>query len=315
MGRRRLKVVSVMTDDSSNFAYENQECLKSVGIDCEAVKLNPHRFNYKNQAKILSIRDIENKIFEADIVQIMHTDSSFVEFISKHRKKCVVYHTGTLYRQNPDGANSVFNPIVSGTITDSGELMGKGAKNEVFIFGTINTDLVSCKINRIKNNPIAIAHYPSSESVKGTDIIFDTINKLKSEYPNQFVFNYSSDKVSHEEQLGRMRTCDIYIELFAPEQDGKIYGSFGVTAIEASALGKIVVTNLSTPDVYLKSYGCLPPFLTPKTKEELYASIQSMIIQEKDIIYLKRRETRAWVEKFHSYKSTGNKIKKYLLSI
>ena len=75
-----------------------------------------------------------------------------------------------------------------------------------------------------------MGHFPSKPAVKGSDKIVEAMKNVKG----NFEFRYSDKRVSWEEQIKRMSECDIYVERFTKDS------GFGITALEAAALGKIV---------------------------------------------------------------------------
>lgn len=303
-----MKIVNVCQHDWANFSFDNSQALRSVGVDCIAIKEHTHRFAYEAEGLVMRSNEIYNKIRHADIVQIFHSDKKYISHCTTlEKERVIVYHTGTTYRQNHNVINSLFNPVVEKSIIALGEFAGMGSINETYIVGAINTDRF--KYSNTTNDCYKIAHYPSSSTVKGSDIIERVARKLFKKYSKKFSFKLSTKLVPYSEQIKRISECDIYIELFSPLQNGKPYGSWGITALEAAAMGKVVVTNHTTENIYKKAYGCKTPFIVCNTESELYKKLEELVkMDKKDIIMLKNN-TREWVEKYHSYKSSGNKLK------
>jgi len=96
--------------------------------------------------------------------------------------------------------------------------------------------------------------------------------------------------------------------MFNPMQGKRKYGEWGMTTLEAAALGKIVVTNFLSIDRYKIEYGECPLFVC-NTLEQLEKNILYLSKMNKEEILEKKKETRAWVEKFHSYKAVGERLK------
>lgn len=294
-----MKVLNICRDDWANFAYDNAMALRSVGVDCSAYKLNPHVFKYGDEANVSSEANIVNKIKEADVVQIFHSDRSFLHHCKG--KRVIVYHTGTVYRQNHKMFNDIFNPVVDRSVIALGEFHNLGAKNEIYMVGAID----ETKYEFIRQRGIHLfAHYPSNEKVKGTEKILEMMSGYK--------LAYSSDKVPVKEQYERMQACDIYIELFSPDQDGKKYGSWGITALEAAAMGKIVVTQNLSSKVYEDNYGECPLFLC-ETEDDFRKTIYKLANASETYIKYRRILSRQWIEKKHSYRASGNYILKKIL--
>lgn len=300
-----MKILSISFDDYANYAHENANALRSVGIDCKDFKRVKHPFDYGTESKVATTDEIKREIAKADIVQLFHSDSTWLELAWSLGKRVFVYHTGTTYRMNPIHCNSIFNDKVERCFTDQCEFIGLGMKNETYIATAINTD--KFKPGEWKTiNPYLIAHFPSNPTVKGTDKIVEMLQKIETAN-----FTVNTDKVSHKSQIERMQNCDIYVELFAPFQHGRPYGCFGVTAFEAAALGKIVFTNNIGQKVYSDAYGDCA--LVIANNEVEFISKMKWILQldEKHIVNL-QEQSREWIVNKHSYEATGNRLKTLL---
>lgn len=301
-----MKIVNVCWDDYANFSFDNSMALRSVGLDATSVKSVKHPFGYSDQSLICNEDEIRRHIAASDIVQLMHSDKRFLQYAKMLKKRIVVYHTGTAYRVNPDVMNDIFNPHVWAAFTDQTEFIGTGMKNEQYVAGAINVRDYKQFGHEVRT-PFVIAHYPSNPGVKGTDQILEMARKLKGD----FKFEYSLDKVKHEDQIKRMDLCDIYIELFKSVLNGKPYGCYGVTAFEAAAAGKVVVTQNIRPHVYAKAYGeC--PFIIANDEETFISEVQKLINYKPLIISSIQTETYNWVIEKHSYEATGQRLKKLL---
>ena len=103
--------------------------------------------------------------------------------------------------------------------------------------------------------------------------------------------------------MDRIRGCDILIETLALAGSG----AWGNTALEAAALGKVVVTNTDHKDVYEKEYGPLPIHVA-NNAGELEVVLRELINLGKDGVLAEGRKTRDWVVKYHSMKATARKL-------
>lgn len=290
-------ILFVTYSDYSNLCFNLSESLKSIGVNSHAITLTAHPFGYEKQAiKVNHITMIE-QIELADLVIIGHSSQHLLKFIPKG-KRLWVLHTGTPYRQNPETMNEAFNPIVEGTLTDSPEFMTLGAKNIHYIATAIDTDKI--KLSTHKNEVLTFAHYPSNHINKGTK----DIKHMMAEFPVKFICNEAV--VPHEENLKRINECDVYIELFAPKQREKEYGSFGVTAFEAAAMGKVVITNSLYDSVYEVAYGSNE--LVIANTEADFKGCVHQLLQLQDFTHIKEIN-RLWIEKKHSFKATGEYLK------
>lgn len=298
-----MKVVNLCVDDWANFSYDNCQAMQSVGIDAYSYKLRPHVHNFKEQSEICSKSEMIKACQDADFIQIVHNNANLFReiYTGIKNKKINVVYTGTDYRVNHVNLNAIFNPYINKSAIALGEFAGLGAKNEVYMVGAVRTGYQRREIKK----PYLVAHYPSNPEVKGTKLILETLKKFKH-------FKYSLDQVNANEQLTRLMECDIYVELLAPLNNGKKYGSWGITALEAAAMGKIVITQNLSKAVYEKHYGECPLILIENQNELLSKTLDLITMSEKEINLLSE-QTMEWLENNHSYKATGEYMLKNIL--
>lgn len=300
-----MKILNVCYDDHANFMHDNANALRSVGVDCLDVKMVKHPFSYPSQATVVNEEQLIKAIAENDLIQIFHSEDFALKYCKG--KRVIVYHTGTRYRQRPGLFNDLFNPIVERSIIALPELMGKGAKNEVYLVGAIDTERIT-PIKTAKGERVIVGHFPSNQVVKGTETINKIVNELKREYDFEYI--HSTEILQYKEQLSRLQQCDVYIELLAPMQGNKPYGSFGITALEAACMGKVVLTQNILEGIYAGAYETLTPFVKYHDESE-FKRMLSMILKRENLEPLKQI-TREWVVQNHSYQATGNKLKQVL---
>lgn len=300
-----MRILIVSNHDHANFAHDTANALRAAGSNCDDVKLHPHKYGYKSQSTVMRDEQIQRMVSKYDIVMVMHSDPFIFHFVKKgNPKRLAVWHTGSLYRQNPKKFNDLFNPFVDVSFIALGEFSGLGAKNEVYSVGAIDTHRIKPLKEEI-SSPVKIYHLPSNPGVKGTDKILEMINEIDQE----FDFYYMTENREYEEQLEYMQDSDIYIELFAPTQTGKPYGSWGITALEAAAMGKAVITQQFTVEVYEKTYGCPPGLVLAHSEDEFKQKISSLI-ESPSLLKTRQENARKWVEQFHSMEATGKNILK-----
>lgn len=312
-----MKVITVCQADWCNVGFQVARSLRSVGVDALSFKTSRHNFGYAEESPLLEKREMIGEIINADVVIIMNSNYFALNLcIQAGKKNVFVYHTGTAYRRKPAEHNADFNPHIHQAFTDQTEFIGTGMKNEHYIFTAIDTDALKPTGILQPTKRLKIAHYPSNPVVKGTATIIQAVERLKKEYGflDLFEWTCSEKNVSHPEQLKRMGACDVYVELFAPTNEGNPYGCFGVTAIEAAAMGKIVVTNHMQPEVYQRFYGIRTPFITPQTEEELYECLKGLIFCNRKALLIQKTLTRQWAEDYHGYVATGTRLKKLIFA-
>ncbi len=309
------RIINICGTDNANFSYTNAQAMRSVGLDAEAFSLSTHPYGYKHCSTRVSREVMREQIAAADIIQVMHSDLKMVPLLQGCGKQVIVYHAGTVYRQAPDYYNSIWNPIVVKSVIALGEFAGKGSINEIYMVGAIDTrdiePVYTCAYKWRK-----IRHHPSNAGTKGTAKICEMIQALPKHQlaKTQFIYSDNGSRVSPEMQLVRTADCDIYIELFKLKQKEADYGSFGISALEAAALGKVVVTNMLWKDVYNEAYGdCL--LQIANTEQEFIETVGSLIdMSDQDLLQL-QRQTRQWMEHKHSLEATGHRIKNLILEL
>lgn len=301
-----MKVLNCCQSDWANFSHDNANALRSVGVHCIDVKIYRHSFGYPDQSRIMTLHEIRHQMLHADVVQIMHSDLKMLSLAKDmDKKRIIVYHTGTAYRQGSKMMNQIFNPHVEKSVLALGEFAGLGAKNEVYMVGAIDTRQIAHTENADK--VYAVAHYPSNKW-KGSDTIERAIRDLHGQRQD-FNFKMSRKTVDYDQQLKRMNGCDIYVELLSTHQMDKQYGSWGISALEAAAMGKIVVTCHTTESIYEEAYGVKTPFIVCHSEQELKDKLNHLLNQPLEEIRRLQGLSREWVVKYHSYKASGERIK------
>lgn len=302
--QKKMKVLNISSNDWANYSYSNMTALRAVGVHADGLKIHPHGFGYEQQHPLATRQQIAEAIPKYDIVQIFNSDVLMLELTRGFKGKLLVYHTGTGYREKPKEHNERFNPVVWKTCIAHGEFAGQGAKNEVYIDRAVDTDKIKPVYNNLEK-PYKFLHCPSSAKVKGTQAIQRMMEEVGA--------NFKADTriLSHDESIERMKDCDIYVELFSPEVNGKKYGHFGVTAIEAAAMCKVVVTQNLSVDVYEKNYGSCPLILA-KDEDDFKAKIKWLMNLEPLELRELQHAHRKWAVEKHSFKAMGEKLKRIL---
>lgn len=306
-----MKILNVCQDDWANFSYDNMMALRAVGLHCDAIKRNKHISEYENEAEIVaSIEAVKRRIAEYDVIQFFHDNVTLFSLLhpAMKGKKIIAYHTSSMYRRDYYGINGLMNPNVYKCVCAMPEFMDNGAKEAVYMVGAVNTEQLQPTV--YPGNPYIFAHYPSNPVVKGTE----TVLQLFVDALGNLSLSYSDDHVPAKEQIQRMRSCDIYLEMFSMfDSNGMPYGNFGITALEAAALGKVVVTNCVHWRVYQGAYGKLGLQVCNKENDFISAITRLDNMPLEELAEL-QNTTREWVVKNHSYKATGEYFLKHVLN-
>lgn len=282
--------------DYANLGHSVGRSLRSIGIDCIDITLSKHPFDYGSESKLVTRDTFRTLSKEADHVLIMH--SCPILFDLNENPNFSVYHTGTRYRESPTYFNELFQSAKA-VLTDHTEFMQSG-KMEYVVSG-IDASLYQPKEIGEK---LIIGHYPSNPEVKGTNEIIEMLKPFR----DKFEIRVGLNKVSHAEQIKRMQECDIYIELFKPMLNGKKYGCFGVTALEAAMMGKLVITQDLEHNTYLEAYG-EHPFVTVKNQHQFNEALETSYKYH-------TQGMSDWIhseaKRLHSFEATGQRLKNLL---
>lgn len=314
-----LKVVFVSTTDYAFMGYTLAGCLKSVGVKAVAAsgRYSPLR-PPSQQGRVYTRRGLEDLIRKTYIVVWMH--SVFTRFPPSviSGKKLVVFHGGTRYRSKSDSINTLFNSQVHLSLVQTGELLGRGARNEKWLLPPVDTKYIKPRYGFSNNKKLIIGHFtshPRRRKVKGSDLIQSTIDSLnRTKWKDYFIFKSVKGKrhISWRDNLRRMGKCDIYIEsLSQAEPRNRNRHDWSIQALEACALGCITITNFLFEKKYRKVYG-EHGLLVANSGDELRKILISLFRKDRDELLALKRKARKWVEEQHSYEVVGKRLRKLL---
>ena len=319
-----MEVLMLTHSDWSNTGWRFSKCLELLGINVQFYKGKLHKFGYPEQAVVHKamlgkrkqcrhpvIFDVPGLKSLVEQAQIIHfTASTFIRTgADLSNKYVVVQHGGSTFRKAPTKVNKIFNPMVDATIIQCPDLLGLGSRNESLIYYPVDTELLQPVFERKNNNKLLIGHFPSTPTTKGTRTITGVINKLAKDpnISNKFKYVGATNKVSWPDQLARVSKCDIIIETLNLKFDGRAFGEWGNQAIEAAALGKIVMTNSLTAGLYKKEYGnCALNIVNNAT--QLEKCLRVTTAADAQTLLKKKQETRKWVVENHSIAATAVRL-------
>lgn len=313
-----MKVLNICADDWANFMHGHTLALRSAGVDVTEAKLRPHVFGYSTETPVIKPSEMSALIRSADIVQIFHSSKSIANLISAAglKGKFTVWHTGSDYRSDPDGVRDRFKSLgVVKEFTDQCEFLMIDP-DLTYVTAAVDVEGIRMSVNPMGlpeeyGSKFSIGHYPSKSGVKGTEKVLELIKP----HVDKFFFHHSDEKVSHDRQLSRMNNCHIYVELFQNELNGKPYGCYGVTAFEAAALGKVVITQNIHKEAYFKAYGCEAEFILANTEYGFTAALNELAGYSVHKMQLRQDRVLQWVKKHHSIQATGERMKNILFAL
>jgi hypothetical protein len=338
--RKKIDLLILAGDDWSNTAHRYTKSYNINNKNVLLIKLNRHIFNYNEQGIIWQVRRqkinlypviwaVENINILSEIIPsikkiIFHATALFYYnsqclFNLFPDKEYILCNGGTTYRESPGRTNNVFGDIVKKYIIQCPDLLNLSPPNiiEKLIYYPIEIDKVKPIYKFLDEKMLRIGHWPSTKSVKGTPIILTVINNLyKLGYKFQYVgvtdlkekWQKSNDFISWEKNIERMQNVDIYIETINLKINGKKFGEWGNTCLEAAASGCVVCTNCLEQQKYESEYGTKLPLRVSNSGEELQKNLVTLLKMRRDEIMELKKKTRKWAEDFHSIQKTGERL-------
>jgi hypothetical protein len=290
-------VLCLCVTDNANRTYKTVKALRSAGVVANGFRTRKHPFNYPKELPQADYMTIAEQIKLHDVIWLTMGSTVFLKWIP-FDKEIIVTHSGTKYRQNPQGYNQQFNlfPKVRHFMITA-DLMGLGAINEQLINARI-IDGIERKINN--ENKLVVAHYPSNPTKKGSEVICEVVRKLQKKH--DFIFRYRSYPLPYSANIEAMQRADIYIDQLISEQNGKELQQPGNQAYEAVASGCVVITNKTEPTSE-------EPFTIANCEHQLEMALGILLtlskkeLREVNDMYYNRLMAN------HSLESIGNQLK------
>lgn len=240
-----MRYLILSSVDYANLGHRYADALTAVGTTAHDFTLSPHQFGYTSQSILVNPAYISSIYKNYDVIMVMHSCPYILSLVRSH-PHIVVCHTGTIYRDNPEQCNEMFNPVIKFSTTDQPEFIHLGSKNLSYIA----PHTTYSPIPKRDTGKLIVSHYPSNPDVKGTK----DIERMLKPFHNDYEIRIDTTIVPHEQNIKRISESHIYIELFKPELNGKEYGTFGVTAFESAGLGCYTITQNTHEDVYINVY-------------------------------------------------------------
>jgi len=334
-----IDVLMLTGHDWANTGWRFSQCLQSLGLEVLFFKGMMHPFCYPEQGIVHPALyemvkehgahthlafEVPKLKFYADNAKVIHyRDSSFIDTTADlSKKRVVVQHGGRTYRVGHETINEIFNPIVDATLIQMPDLLGLGAKNEQLVYYPVQTERLLPHYKR-QYDRLTIGHFPTGQIEKGSSLIVSVLEELNAgKFKDRFYFMGTTDftkargkMLLWQDHLQRTAACDIIIETCSMTAQGRPYGEWGNTAIEAAALGKIVVTNSLSTELYKTEYGPDCALHIANNGEEMKDVLSRLLSMTDRELLAEKEKSRAWVEKYHSMEATAarlwDKIYKY----
>lgn len=303
-----MKTLILATEDDANWGYILSKILELQGYEVTGMKLRQHPFNYPKEMELTNLAEMNAATRHADLVIFPQFDLTIMNAIDLTGKKVGICHAGTFFRQNKKYCNEILNPLMTFQWVMGHDMWDPGTINKFYMGLGIDTDFITPDFTDYN---ITIKHSPSSNDRKGSPKIIQILERLKSKYPF-ITIDIRMDRCSWEENLRRVKPCDIYIDELMLYQGTQILGAYGMSALEAAAMGKIVVSNNLWAEHYRAEYGVYEMIQATNNEGEMFQRLERLILMTPDERLFLKQKTRAWVEAFHSLKSTGDRLIKKL---
>jgi len=318
------RVIFLSVCDWANVGYGLAESLKAVGVRAVAYAFGRHPFAYPQTDTPAPERDrLMAEIESADLTVFMHSTFPFKSWDDLPKARYGVFHGGSAYREGHQAVNELFNPHVDISLIQTSDLRGLGAKNEHgWILPAINTDLLQPQYREDETAPVVFGHFPSNPTMKGSGIVNAVMARITDhpDFRDKMEYRYSHRQLPWEKSIERMMGADIVIEHMARTVNGRPIFGWGVTAMEAAALGKIVFIRESAAYMeYMAEFGVYPALYEMRDDMELMRWIKKFSARRSgrqdwnQVIRETQRHHREWVTAYHSYAATGRRLKEILL--
>ncbi len=317
-----MDVLMLTLNDWANTGYRFSRCLEIIGLEVQFFRGAANDLiKYPEQKiinKVIANAEVLSRfpiVVKAPKLRLFVEQAHVVHFIAStfidtgadlSNKFVVAQHGGATFRQEPKKTNIVFNPIVSRTIVHTPDLLGLGAKNEVWLSFPVDTSFLQPDFG-FRDNKILVGHFPSTGKSKRTDLILGVVKKLEQDvrigknfkYIGVPVYKADKFRVPWLENLERVKQCDIIIDACNIKQKGKVYGEWANAALEAAALGKVVVTHSLKQELYKEKFGKCSLFIA-NNEVEIEEVLRKLLSMDRDELLSQKRESRKWVVKNHS---------------
>jgi len=302
------EVVLLAIEDWANAAYNFAKALRSVGVNAIALSKKPVTW-WDDQAIIYYKADFELYPYCAKAKWIIWMHSQYTplpDAIMNNRSiKFAVFHGGTQYRTMSEQMNNLFNPRVDLCLIQTLEMWNLGAKEPKFqLIPPVDTDYISFAPKSLSNDIAVVAHFPRHPQVKGSVEICRAVEELMKER-GDFEYVYSEEQVSWEDNLMRIMDCDIYIEQLGT-------GYWSITAMEAAALGKVVIASFDHQEIYKEQYGLFAHGITVAQNAVHLKEVIAEVFDSNLGLLEQQKIAREWVADNHSYITTGSRLKRLL---
>lgn len=139
--------------------------------------------------------------------------------------------------------------------------------------------------------PIRILHGIGRMGFKGSDKIIEALRKLQIEFPNDIELILPA-KTSYQQYRSYLEGCDVFVD------QCNSY-SYGMAAIEALALGKVVFSGAESDALRYMGINSCPVINIKPSTEDIYLKLKSLIKDRRNLREI-GLNSRKFIRNFHS---------------
>ena len=314
-------VVFLSMGDWANVGSHLAESLRRVGVSAKSWAQWHLRMDYPIKSSIYEEgwEQIKEDVEKAKVVWMMHGQvfKQRANYTKEGQMICI-YHGGPPLLQMGGERSTVakkgfgnrylargWNPvhfIQHPRMYDNCDYLEK----KYLLSPPVNTERLQPKYYDGENKA-ALGHFPRNTGTGLKTKGHDKVVNIMEAYSGEFLFYVDTQFINWNLHIGRVSSCDVYIEKLSV-----VLREWGMTALEAAALGKIVIGQFDNRETYEKYYGP-SPIITANTEQELREVLYDLAAWSPEKIVLHQKKTREWVEKYHSFEVVGQRLKKILI--
>ena len=287
-----MRVLLISAYDWAHVGDSLAKCLKAADVEAKAISLMEHPLLPDNN--LVPVKEVAEWEDWADVVIAMHSEPV------KLGKPTFVFHGGSRYRNDHKELNKFWNGNALASFIQTQDLFGLGAENEIELPAPVDTGLVH--MHGRSEGDTKFGHFPSN-ALKGSDVVNYAFYKVSTRHPVDYV--YDPNRTEWKDHIGRMANVDVVIESCG------VGAGWGVNGAEAAALGRIVIGRLTRQEEYEEEFGPCE-MVVANDYHELRGKIESLFYLSRKEIKEKQMATREWIDKYHSFKATGTRMKRIM---